>query len=641
MLEIGDTVQVKVLDIDRERQRISLGLKQTQEDPWQRIVNTYNIGDELEGTVTKVVTFGAFVEILDGVEGLVHISELAPHHVENPREIVQPGDEVRVKILEIDSERRRLSLSAKRVEGQVLPVRRIEPESSGEDAEDERSGSDSAGDVETAAVEAAEPQAAEAAEEPQGAVAEPAEAVEPPAVEAPAVESPRRSSSPRRSRSRPPSRRTRPKRASRSPRARPTAPTLRPSSSRRSPVAGQLLGDGRAVRRTDGRASAPASRRRSRRSPRLGAAVLSADAVVHELYETAAVARCRARALRRRGLRRRARRPRRARAARRSRARTTARGSSSCCGRWSPARAQAFRERGEPPRAAAAGRRRRGAAAVRGRRRVAAIDATIAVVADDALRAARVAARDQAALASREARQLPQAEKARRATYVVVNDGSRRRAARASLRGRARAARRMSAAHGQARARAWRARGGHGAWCWSLPAVRRLVRDLTLPLPYTSVIRQQAREKHLDPALIAAVIYAETKFDARTSATGALGLMQIEPATAEFLARRSGGNDVHDRRPRRTRTINIAYGSYYLRYLLDRYGGNETLALAAYNGGETNVDGWLAQARAAGVPFTIAAIPFAADARVRAARQRVLSAQQEYRHTYASQLGYG
>src|SRR5579871_4442071 len=127
VLEIGDTVQVKVLDIDRERQRISLGLKQTQEDPWQRIVNTYNIGDELAGTVTKVVTFGAFVEILDGVEGLVHISELAPHHVENPREIVQPGDELRVKILEIDSERRRLSLSAKRVEGQVLPLRRIEP----------------------------------------------------------------------------------------------------------------------------------------------------------------------------------------------------------------------------------------------------------------------------------------------------------------------------------------------------------------------------------------------------------------------------------------------------------------------------------------------------------------------------------
>ena len=115
ILSIGDTVPVKVLDIDRDRQRISLGLKQTQEDPWQRVVDTYKLGDELEGKVTKVVTFGAFVEILDGVEGLVHISELAHHHVENPREVVEPGDEVKVKILEIDSERRRLSLSVKRV----------------------------------------------------------------------------------------------------------------------------------------------------------------------------------------------------------------------------------------------------------------------------------------------------------------------------------------------------------------------------------------------------------------------------------------------------------------------------------------------------------------------------------------------
>ncbi len=124
VLKIGDTVQVKVLDIDRSRQRISLGLKQTQEDPWQRIVDTYNVGDELEGKVTKVVTFGSFVEILDGVEGLVHISELAAHHVESPREIVHPGDEIRVKIIEIDAERRRLSLSAKRVEDQILPVKR-------------------------------------------------------------------------------------------------------------------------------------------------------------------------------------------------------------------------------------------------------------------------------------------------------------------------------------------------------------------------------------------------------------------------------------------------------------------------------------------------------------------------------------
>jgi small subunit ribosomal protein S1 len=128
ILSIGDTVKVKVLDIDRDRQRISLGLKQTQEDPWQRVVDTYNVGDELEGKVTKVVTFGAFVEILDGVEGLVHISELAPHHIENPREIVEQGDKVKVRILEIDSERRRLSLSIKRVEGQNLPLRQLEPE---------------------------------------------------------------------------------------------------------------------------------------------------------------------------------------------------------------------------------------------------------------------------------------------------------------------------------------------------------------------------------------------------------------------------------------------------------------------------------------------------------------------------------
>jgi small subunit ribosomal protein S1 len=123
ILNIGDVVPVKVLDIDRERQRISLGLKQTQEDPWQRVMDTYNVGDVLEGKVTKVVSFGAFVEILDGVEGLVHISELAQHHVENPREVVNQGDTVKVKILEIDSERRRLSLSVKRVEDQSLPSR--------------------------------------------------------------------------------------------------------------------------------------------------------------------------------------------------------------------------------------------------------------------------------------------------------------------------------------------------------------------------------------------------------------------------------------------------------------------------------------------------------------------------------------
>ena len=124
VVSIGDTVRVKVLDIDKDRQRISLGLKQTQEDPWQRVLNEYKEGDVVDGKVTKIVAFGAFVQILPGVEGLVHISELAQHHVESPAEVVRPGDELKVKILEVDDSRRRLSLSVKRVEGQELPTRR-------------------------------------------------------------------------------------------------------------------------------------------------------------------------------------------------------------------------------------------------------------------------------------------------------------------------------------------------------------------------------------------------------------------------------------------------------------------------------------------------------------------------------------
>ena len=115
VLNVGEKVNVKVLDIDRDRQRISLGLKQTQADPWQSVIETYQINDIVPGKVTKVVTFGAFVEIPAGVEGLVHISELADHHVENPREVVNQGDELEVRIIEIDADRRRLSLSLKRV----------------------------------------------------------------------------------------------------------------------------------------------------------------------------------------------------------------------------------------------------------------------------------------------------------------------------------------------------------------------------------------------------------------------------------------------------------------------------------------------------------------------------------------------
>jgi soluble lytic murein transglycosylase len=170
----------------------------------------------------------------------------------------------------------------------------------------------------------------------------------------------------------------------------------------------------------------------------------------------------------------------------------------------------------------------------------------------------------------------------------------------------------------------------------SMPAVKKAVNQLTLPLANADVIRQQAAEKHLDPALIAAVIYAETKFDPRVSVAGAEGLMQIMPQTAEFLAHRSGATtftvaDLGEPQ------VNIAYGSYYLRYLLDEYHGNTTFALAAYNGGESNVDLWIASARAAGHSLTVADIPFP---ETRAYVQKVLNAQQQYRHKYTAQL-YG
>jgi small subunit ribosomal protein S1 len=170
VVSIGDTVRVKVLDIDRDRQRISLGLKQTQEDPWQRVLNEYKEGDVVDGKVTKIVAFGAFVQILPGVEGLVHISELAQHHVESPAEVVRPGDELKVKILEVDDTRRRLSLSVKRVEGQELPTREVSDDVVIEDAEPPE-------DLAPAPEAEAAPEEAEA--EPTGEVEEPAAEVAP------------------------------------------------------------------------------------------------------------------------------------------------------------------------------------------------------------------------------------------------------------------------------------------------------------------------------------------------------------------------------------------------------------------------------------------------------------------------------
>ncbi|GBE57923.1 30S ribosomal protein S1 [bacterium BMS3Abin01] len=137
VLAVGDEVSVKVLDIDRERQRVSLGLKQTQEDPWQGLMDTYQVGDVLTGKVTKLVSFGTFVQVLDGIEGLVHISELADHHVEKPEEVVSVGDEIEVKVIEIDTDRRRLSLSIKRLQEDMGEREEAESEGAEEDAEPE------------------------------------------------------------------------------------------------------------------------------------------------------------------------------------------------------------------------------------------------------------------------------------------------------------------------------------------------------------------------------------------------------------------------------------------------------------------------------------------------------------------------
>jgi peptidoglycan lytic transglycosylase len=170
----------------------------------------------------------------------------------------------------------------------------------------------------------------------------------------------------------------------------------------------------------------------------------------------------------------------------------------------------------------------------------------------------------------------------------------------------------------------------------SLPVVKKAVNEFTLPLAYQDVIREQAAQKHLDPALIAAVIYAETKFDPRASAAGAEGLMQIMPQTAHYLAHRSGATSFTTA-DLATPEVNIAYGSYYLRYLLDHYGGDTTLAVAAYNGGVANVDRWVADARAHGQALAVSQIPFP---ETRDYVRKVLGAQQDYRKRYATQLGY-
>jgi small subunit ribosomal protein S1 len=113
VVEVGQEVTVEVLDVDMDRERVSLSLKATQEDPWQAFARTHAIGQVVPGRVTKLVPFGAFVRVAEGIEGLVHISELAERHVEIPEQVVNVGDEIYVKVIDIDLERRRISLSLK------------------------------------------------------------------------------------------------------------------------------------------------------------------------------------------------------------------------------------------------------------------------------------------------------------------------------------------------------------------------------------------------------------------------------------------------------------------------------------------------------------------------------------------------
>jgi peptidoglycan lytic transglycosylase len=128
-------------------------------------------------------------------------------------------------------------------------------------------------------------------------------------------------------------------------------------------------------------------------------------------------------------------------------------------------------------------------------------------------------------------------------------------------------------------------------WVALKPIIDDAIIEITLPLRHEDIIRQQARAKDLDPALVAAVIYRESKFRDQTSKAGAKGLMQILPGTAEFIAKRSGGTqfELHDlANPQ----VNIAYGCWYLRYLIQRYDGNQVAAVAAYNAGHEHVDTW-------------------------------------------------
>ena len=193
VVKVGDEVEVEILEVELDRERISLGLKQTTEDPWRRQVKNYPIGSIIEGKVTKIVSFGSFVELGDGIEGLVHISEMATKHIESPSQVVNVGKNVHVKVMEVDPERRRISLSMKAA-AETLGIEIVvsEPDPNAQKPKGkQRKGKGeeaSAEPVETQVSDAVEK--AEAAELPEEVPAGDAEPVEAPAEEAPALEAP-------------------------------------------------------------------------------------------------------------------------------------------------------------------------------------------------------------------------------------------------------------------------------------------------------------------------------------------------------------------------------------------------------------------------------------------------------------------
>jgi small subunit ribosomal protein S1 len=195
VVQVGQEVEVEILDVDLERERVSLSLKATQEDPWKEFERKYQAGEIIEGQVTKLVPFGAFVRVAAGIEGLVHISELSEQHVDSPESVLSVGDQVRVKVIEVDVARRRISLSMRQVGGAMPAVTEKEIEAEEEEvlpqgaptprpeaaAETEEATEGSEEAVVAEVAEETAPQASEALE----AAAEPAEAAPQAAREAP------------------------------------------------------------------------------------------------------------------------------------------------------------------------------------------------------------------------------------------------------------------------------------------------------------------------------------------------------------------------------------------------------------------------------------------------------------------------